>query len=155
MVGILPPLIGGDSVEVLDAYVSDDAIFVVWSTDITDIFIISVTATNTNNGLNSSVAVGQNSREALIPNVDNTAPYNVSVKIYGNCQNSLSSDLFPVNKHIQSLPSSSLLESLVSTTEKTSLYLPTQTLMPTSMRCFVPEPCGEGIYIPYVYVALV
>ena len=72
-----------------------------WSTSITNIVYIVVTATNTMNGVESSTVVGGVERKVSLP-VNYSDPYNVIVKVFDQCQQNFTSEVFnteglPVN----------------------------------------------------------
>lgn len=144
--------IGGVSVEITASSISisDQTLITMWSTDISDIFKIVVTATNIDSGHKTGVIVEPNIREVSIPIIDTRASYDVSVTIYDNCQRVITSVPFKVDDHIE--PSSTILDSSTSSlsvSEETSFYSPPPNVVQTSinlrqtMDCFPCESCDD------------
>ena len=68
-----------------------------WSANNTDIVNFAVFAENRDNKVKKTVIVERDSRIALIPDVDFSLPYNVTVVIYNKCQKQYSS-VYPLYK---------------------------------------------------------
>ena len=148
--------LGHNSLKIISVTLSDNSLYVQWTTDITNIITIIVTATNTDSGLKTTVVVEPDITEVSIPIIDSTASYDVSVTIYDNCWRVITSELNS-NDTNEPLPSSTGIpesstssSSSSSVSEETCSYSPTSRVIQTSLiyprqtTVFSPcEPCSD------------
>ena len=117
-----------------------------------------MTATNTDTKRETSVIVEPDMREVPIPIIDTMASYDVSVTIYDNCQEVVTTKVNS-NDTIEPLPSSTTIpesftssSSSSSVSEETCFYSPTSCVIHTSLiyprqttDCSPCEPCSDDV----------
>ena len=87
-----------------DVQVNTNELLVSWTAKSSDVVSIVVVVKNKDYRIQISVAVEWNVRNASVPVLDSTIPYNVTVVVYDRCWGTHESEIFHVNQNIPSIP---------------------------------------------------